>query len=106
MTHNQFIIGVIIIFVLFFAMICISATVCRPPEAPDNTLYAKSGTVTAIDRKNDSVTFTDHSGNEWMFAGAEDWMVGDHLAAVMDDNGTASILDDIIVSVHYEAKGE
>lgn len=101
MTHNQFIIGVIIIFVLFFAMICISATVCRPPEAPDNTLYANCGTVTAIDRENNSVTFTDSIGHAWMFSGVEDWQLGDTVAAIMNDNGTANVTDDIIVSVRY-----
>lgn len=79
---------------------------CQPSQTNANSQYAKSGIVTRVDRKTDTATFADPSGNEWSFAGAEDWMVGDHIAAVMDDNGTESILDDIIVSVHYEAKGE
>ena len=79
---------------------------CQPPQTSANLQYAKSGIVTRVDRKTDTVTFVDPSGNEWSFAGAEDWMIDDHIAAVMDDNGTASILDDIIVSVHYEGRGE
>lgn len=83
-----------------------SDTVIKCCNEPEHKLYAQTGTITAIDRQNDSVNFTDRAGNTWMFAGAADWKIGDELAAVMDDNGTASILDDIIVSVHYEAKGE
>lgn len=68
----------------------------------ESELYAKSGIVTRVDRKTDTVTFADRSGNEWQFTGAEDWMVGDHLAAVMDDCGTETIFDDRVVSVRYE----
>lgn len=73
---------------------------CAPTET-ETELYANCGTVTAIDRENDSVTFTDSTGHAWMFSGAEDWMVGDTVAAIMNDNGTANVTDDIIVSVRY-----
>lgn len=98
------IIGLILIIVT--GLIGVIGNACQPPQTNANSQYAKSGIVTRVDRKTDTVTFADPSGNEWSFAGTEDWMVGDYIAAVMDDNGTESILDDIIVSVHYEAKGE
>lgn len=95
----------ILIAVAFVGMIVLAgdAIITRCNE-PEHKLYAQTGTITAIDRKNNSATYTDRAGNAWMFEGAEDWKIGDELAAVMDDNGTASLLDDIIVSVHYEAK--
>ena len=64
-------------------------------------LYPRSGTVTGLDHAEDVVTFTDGAGNDWSFYGAEDWMIGDGVAALMDDNGTAIVTDDVIVTVRY-----
>ena len=70
------------------------------PEAPAG-LYPLAGTVTGLDRAEDVVTFTDGAGNDWEFYGTEDWMIGDGVAALMDDNRTAIVTDDVIVSVRY-----
>lgn len=94
------IIGLILIIVT--GLIGIIGNACQPPQTKANSQYAKSGIVTRVDRKTDTVTFADRSGNEWQFTGAEDWMVGDHLAAVMDDCGTETIFDDRVVSVRCE----
>ena len=64
-------------------------------------LYPRSGIVTGIDRDADVVTWTDGAGNDWSFYGTGDWMIGDGVAALMDDNGTAIVTDDVIVSVRY-----
>lgn len=64
-------------------------------------VYPLAGTVTGIDTGADVVTFTDGVGNDWEFYGAEDWMIGDGVAAIMDDNGTEAVTDDVIVSVRY-----
>lgn len=65
------------------------------------TVYAMNGTVTGIDRVKDIVIFTDYNGFDWSFCGVEDWMIGDGVAVVMDDNGTPIIFDDEIVNVRY-----
>ena len=70
------------------------------PEAPAG-LYPLAGTVTGLDRAEDVVTFTDGAGLVWSFYGCDDWMIGDGVAALMDDNGTAIVTDDVIVSVRY-----
>lgn len=94
------IIGLILIIVT--GLIGIIGNACQPPQTNANSQYAKSGIVTRVNRKTDTVTFADRSGNEWQFTGAEDWMVGDHIAVVMDDCGTEMIFDDRVVSVRYE----
>lgn len=93
---------VAIILILLIGVIGVIGEACPPPTTNASALYAKSGIVTRVDRKTDTVTFADRSGNEWQFTGAEDWIVGDHLAAVMDDCGTETIFDDRVVSVRCE----
>ena len=63
--------------------------------------YPLAGTVTGLDQGANVVTFTDGAGNDWEFYGTEDWMIGDGVAALMDDNGTAIVTDDVIVSARY-----
>jgi hypothetical protein len=64
-------------------------------------LYPMSGIVTAIDREADFVTVETQNGHLWAFYGAEDWMEGDIVAMLMNDMGTAEIVDDMIVSARY-----
>ena len=66
--------------------------------------YALSTTVTDVDYESDTVTVTDHNGNEWQFSGCEDWMIGDGCALVMNNMGTEIIYDDEIVNTRYFAK--
>ena len=70
------------------------------PEAPAG-LYPLAGTVTWLDRDADVVEWTDGAGLVWSFYGCDDWMIGDGVAALMDDNGTAIVTDDVIVTVRY-----
>lgn len=70
------------------------------PEVPAG-LYPLAGTVTGLDRDADVVEWTDCAGLVWGFTGVEDWMIGDGVAAIMDDNGTATVYDDVIVTVRY-----
>ena len=62
-------------------------------------LYPMSGIVTEVNREADTVAITTNDGNIWEFYGAEDWMIGDLCAMLMNDMGTAEITDDEIVSV-------
>lgn len=60
-----------------------------------------AGTVTGLDRDADVVEWTDGAGLVWSFYGCEEWMIGDGVAALMDDNGTAIVTDDVIVTVRF-----
>ena len=64
--------------------------------------YSKLFQIAEIDRENDVVTAVDCNGMEFQFTEVEDWEIGDFLTAVMDDNDTEEITDDMIVSVRYE----
>lgn len=104
MEHHSYHIPTIALWLITIAIIILIGVIGTTCETHENEseLYAKSGIVTRVDRKTDTVTFADRSGNEWQFTGAEDWMVGDHIAVVMDDCGTETIFDDRVVSVRYE----
>ncbi len=65
------------------------------------TLYPKTFTVSAVDPDNDMVFLTDFNNNEWVIEGVEDWMEGDVASAVMSDNGTPVIYDDVILDIRY-----
>lgn len=64
-------------------------------------LYPNAGIVTRVDHAQDTVTVTTQNGHMWEFAPAEDWCEGDLCAMMMDDMGTAEIVDDMIVSARY-----
>jgi len=63
--------------------------------------YPQSMIVVQIDEATDTVTCEDATGNLWQFKGVEDWCVDDIAAMIMNDNGTAEISDDEIISVRY-----
>lgn len=72
------------------------------PCATDLEFYPKSGTVVELETATDTVVVEDRSGNFWSFEGIEDWMIDDHCAMIMCNNGTSEISDDIICKVIYE----
>jgi len=57
--------------------------------------------VTALDYETDMVTVETFTGFLFTFEGCEDWMIGDCVALIMDDHGTALIFDDEIVMAQY-----
>lgn len=63
--------------------------------------YAQTTVVTSVDYDADIVECVDFNGNVWAFKGCEDWQVMDVCAMMMDDNNTATIYDDVIVSARY-----
>lgn len=85
------ILAVVFVCVLFFVF---SATAFAD-------LYALVGVVVNVDIDNDVVTFADFNGNLWELDGVEDWEIDDICGAVMFDNDTGVITDDIILSVRY-----
>ena len=83
---------------LFVAGLMTGTTATRTTETG---LYPRSGIVTRIDADADVVEWTDGAGLVWSMTGVDDWMIGDGIAAIMDDNGTETIYDDVIVSARY-----
>lgn len=86
-------------FVIAALLLSVPSFRCRPRMVVD--LYPTAGVVTEVDRDTDTVTFKDATGHLWAFSEAEDWMVGDRIACIMDTRGTDSIRDDRIVSTRY-----
>lgn len=69
-------------------------------EAPEN-LYPQTFVVVSVDYSENLVTVKDFNGFLWQFYGTEDWIENDICSAIVYDNGTESIFDDEIVSIHY-----
>lgn len=68
-----------------------------------STDYAMTCKVVEIDHENDLVIMVDSNGFEWAWEGIEDWQIGDCASMLMDNNGTAEIFDDVILSMNYNA---
>ena len=65
--------------------------------------YALTGVVVELTAKSNEVVVEDYNGNLWAFCGIEDWQVGDCASLLMDDQGTDSVLDDVVLSARYSA---
>ena len=63
--------------------------------------YPLTTIVTEINPEIDVVSITDNNGFVWQFYGVEDWKEGDICSVIMNDNGTETIFDDIIVTTRY-----
>lgn len=63
--------------------------------------YAITTVVVSLDYDTDTVEVEDFNGNVWAFDDCEDWQLFDVCSLVMDDNNTANIYDDVIVSMRY-----
>lgn len=64
-------------------------------------LYPLSAHVVDLNETTDTVTVETATGNRFAFTGCEDWQIGDRCAAIMYDNGTEAVTDDVILSVRY-----
>lgn len=92
--------------ILFFGIallviVAIASTSCVKNNAQlavDN-LYPHATVVFEVDDVGDCVYASDYNGEVWMFYGAEDWMIGDIVAMIIDDCGTPEVAGDKIVSV-------
>ena len=63
--------------------------------------YPLTTIVTEITPEIDAVSVRDNNNFIWQFYGVEDWAEGDVCSMIMNDNGTESIFDDVIVTVRY-----
>lgn len=68
--------------------------------------YPQTFVVDSVDYTADSVTLRTSAGFLFQFSGVEDWAPGDMAAAIMDDNGTPEIFDDIILRTRYTGAAE
>jgi len=82
---------------ILLAMV-ITALLCQSALA---ATYPTTFVVVEVDEVSDSVLMQDFNGQLWGWYGIEDTMVGDVIAAIMDDCGTAEVFDDEIVSIRY-----
>ena len=63
--------------------------------------YPQGFIITEVNHEADTITLTTDTGHDYIWIGAEDWQEGDQAAAIMNDNGTPSILDDSIICIKY-----
>ena len=73
-------------------------------EKTEANQYPLTTIVTEINEEKDSVSITDNNGFVWQFYGVEDWEEGDICSVIMNDNGTETIFDDIIITTRYGGK--
>ena len=64
-----------------------------------STFYPATMEITNI--SGDVVTMETSTGHVYEMTGAEDYMTGDLVALIMDDNGTPEVTDDKIISARY-----
>ena len=64
-------------------------------------IYPQTFIVGMVDPVQDALILIDSMGNEWFWFGIEDYEAGDIVAAIMEDNGTAIIYDDAIITMRY-----
>lgn len=83
-------IAIIALFVMIFAF----STACAE-------IYPQTFFVNDTDCARDTLILIDFNGNEWLWSGIEDYEKGDIIAAIMEDNGTEIIYDDIIINIRY-----
>lgn len=73
-------------------------------EAQDNEskIYPATAEVVELDLASDLVIAETSTGISYSFEGCEDWLLGDLVSMIMDDNGTpGTILDDKIIDCRY-----
>lgn len=65
-------------------------------------VYSTLFKVEKVDRIEDVAILVDCTGHEWLYTEPEDMEEDDFYTAVMDDNGTELVYDDVIISIRYE----
>lgn len=91
--RDTFVAGLVML-MLFILCVC----ALSPAHAES---YALTTIVVSLDYDTDTVEVEDFNGNVWAFEGCEDWQLMDVCALSMDDNNTANIYDDVILSARY-----
>lgn len=84
--------AMIILMVLILTMVALTASA---------EMYPKTAKVIEVNYADDLVTIETCTGITYTFEGCEDWIEGDGVSLIMEDNGTESILDDCILMAEY-----
>lgn len=103
---RPFIVTIIILALALAASIALSVAIInshnQPAPSAELGTYAQTAKVVEINESKRTVTFEDFNGFLWeAFCDAEDWAIDDCASLLMDSRGTASVLDDKVVSVRY-----
>lgn len=61
--------------------------------------YTEAGVIVSANETTDEIIFETSDGNEFAFYSEKNYEVGDVIAVIMNDNGTASVTDDSIICV-------
>ena len=64
-------------------------------------VYPMAYTVVEVNQQEDVMVLETFNGEQWVWEGVEDWMVGDVAAGLVDDCGTRYIYDDEILELRY-----
>ena len=64
-------------------------------------IYPQVFMITDVIEESDTLTLMDFNGNAWEMKGIEDYMIGDMVAAIMNDNDTEIIYDDEIIMIQF-----
>lgn len=86
--------------ILLWVCVLVALVVLVGSHASAET-YPAAFVVVSVDYDADEVVLLDFTGDEWIITDCSDWCVGDLVAAIMDDNNTPIIYDDLIVSYLY-----
>lgn len=88
-------------------VICIAMMVCSmlmmAVGSASAEIYPATAKVITLDYDSDIVVVETFTGFQFAFEGCEDWMIGDCVSLIMEDNDTASIYDDEIIMAQYSA---
>lgn len=68
--------------------------------------YPETFTVIATNVGADYIVLRNFTGHFYVWGNCEDWEPGDIASAIMNDNGTADVTDDIIVTLKYSGYTE
>ena len=82
------------------ALILILTTIALTAGAE---IYPQTAKVITVDYDTDTVTVETFMGFTYAFSECEDWMEGDGVALLMDDNDTDEVADDLVLMAHYTA---
>lgn len=97
---------IIAIICMIASMFSVSNKPAKIADVCDTKLYAMGArcvSVENIDDTTDIVTVENCSGNQFIFeAPCYDFFEGDDVSCIMSNMGTASILDDAVISATYD----
>ena len=88
--------------ILAIAMAVIMTVMAGCKNGMRSKIYPLAGEVIGVNEDLNLVTFSTSNGNKFSFYGIEDYAEGDRVAAIMDDNGTEIVYDDIVIMVNYQ----